>query len=82
MPKIQKPKKVQYSPDDCAFEVWDVVLNDWADRESLADEPWAENLTNSAGGWAILEDGTLLLCDDEENYVTAPNRRFRIVFED
>lgn len=47
------------------------------DVDDIADERWAKDL-DVLSGFAIMEDGTLILCDDEGQYVVCPERRFEV----
>lgn len=65
------------------FYVIDKRTNEEADREKIIrTEEWAKHLLPmDPGGWAIDEDGLLLLIDDCNNIAYAPPERFRILWE-
>ena len=62
------------------FKVFDNLTNEEADPEEIAGhEDWAKNLMwMDMEGFAILEDGTLLLMDECGKFEYCPEDRFRI----
>lgn len=66
-----------------AFEVWDNNTNSTPDLEGIAlNEEWAKGLCYcDMEGFAILEDGSLVLLDECGNFAYCPPDRFTVVFE-
>jgi len=62
------------------FKVVDLQTGRQADTEEIVKEDWARNLVyTDIAGFAILEDGSLVLLDECGNFVHCPQGRFRIV---
>ena len=68
--------------DRITYWVIDTTTGKTADIEQIAkDEEWARGLMYcDMDGFAIEEDGTLLLLDECGKYVCCPDGRFDIVF--
>ena len=59
----RRPEPTKYSP--CTFTVIDRETGTQADCERIAKEEWAKGLIAcDIAGWALLEDGYLVLMDD------------------
>lgn len=66
------------------FKVIDLITEKEADKEwIIKTEEWANHLVPSSlgRGWAIDEDGTLMLIDECLNVAFAPKNRFKIEWE-
>ena len=81
MPKPRKSKKD--SPLDAplappypeGFAVYDDGKP--VDLDDLTKERWASDL-DCLESFALMEDGSLILCDDEGKYALCPERRFEV----
>lgn len=59
------------------FTIIDVNTGVVADTERIvAEEEWAKNLSGSMQWFAITQNGSLILLDEDENYVRCPFNRF------
>lgn len=64
-------------PEEVSFEVRDEESGKEADLEKIADESWASEL-GCLSGWALTDEGELILRDDEGRFEMAPEDRFTI----
>ena len=66
------------------FHVIDTQTGKEADIERIARrEKWAAGLIYcDMEGWAVEDDGTLILMDECGNYVYADRERFKVVWDD
>ena len=66
------------------FEIIDVMTGESPLVEEIAlNEKWAKGLVYcDVSGWAITDDGCLLLMDDCNNIAFPPAGRFKIVWQD
>lgn len=64
------------------WEVIDLQTGEYPDLEKIVlEEEWAKGLTYcDMEGFAILEDGTLILLDECGTYRICPKGRFRLEF--
>ena len=61
--------------------VYDKQTGALADASQLALEDWAHDLIYSdIEGWALEEDGTLILCDECGSFAYPPPERFEVYF--
>ena len=67
---------------DFRFTVLDLLTGQPPDVEKIArTEEWASELVYcDVEGFAMLEDGGLILCDECGNYAFCPTDRFWVVF--
>ena len=65
--------------DEFPFEVYDSVANEFVEVEALAEEKWCRDLEGTLC-FALLEDGSLILCDEEGKYIECPRNRFTVRF--
>lgn len=66
------------------FRVIDTLTGKEADEYEIAlHEEWAKNLCYcDMDGFAIMQDGTLILCDECGRIAYCPEGRFNVVFDD
>lgn len=81
MPDVQKAAQDKSGRIETMFKVIDLKTGTWAIPEVIAaNEEWANGLIwCDMEGFAQLEDGTLILCDETGSFVYCPADRFEIV---
>jgi hypothetical protein len=62
-----------------SFNVLDLKTGQMADLNAVADEQWAKRLVyTDIGGFALTQDGSLVLMDECGNFVYCPPKRFEV----
>lgn len=79
MPTLTQPNDM-----DLGFDVIDTKTGEYPDLEKIAlTEEWAQGLVHcDMDGFAVLEDGSLILLDECGNCVSCPPGRFDIRLQD
>ena len=67
------------SADELPFEVFDTRSNQFVDIEALAEEKWCCDLSGALF-FALREDGSLIVCDEDGRFAECPRNRFEVRF--